>query len=1014
MPAKLALIGLIPFAFLCYISIQLYIQQDYNLEIIEKYRVQVKQSTLVNKLIETLQKERRSSFIFSRGGISRSELQYQRSITDSVLNQIDLDEGEALKSFRSYTFLNGLDSMRNHIDTAAVVNSSLLMTYYSNAIYRMSTLITMPSEPASFLRQVYRDLDNLHLLSQQVTFMGFIRSNFFNVLYGDQDGPGTLYGLAGIYDILKSYEQEMKIKATPFVDSAYKRLKSEGVLGKTIQYIDTRFATYQFDTSLNAEQWWVMSGNAADELRSLQASLRNKLTEDIDRIYRHELRQRNATLIFLLVSGFIILAVLYYTVRSINSSLNRLKTKAVSLSQGFSDAPVTAETNDVIGVLADSINSIERNNRHLSQAADAIGRGDFNVEVTPRSPSDMLGNALVRMKENLLRFTEIMDDSRRESELLADQYQTVFFKSPIPIWIYDVETLKFLEVNDAVTKLYGFSRHEFQNMTIQDIRPRDERKKLSDHIKDGLMSNRKVWNHMRKTGEQIYVEITAHPIEFERRKARLVIANDITEKRKIEEALRQSEQTSRLIVSSSLDAIIFIDSEGVIFFWNRQAEKLFGWKQEEVENKPLSETIIPERYRVRHKEGMKRYMRTGEGPVLNRVIEISALNKNGDEFPVELAIVPIFQDGKIFFCGFIRDISERKKADEILLESERKYRLLFESNPLPMFMISPEDFSIVDVNEAAVNHYGYSKADFIQKNMVDLRPPEDRERFIKNAGQSFAAPTNAGMWTHIRKDGTTIKVEIFVQDLKMKDRNMRLVLVNDVSDKQRAEDKLRTSLDNIRQLTEHIQNVREEERIGIAREIHDELGQQLTVLKMDIAWLNKKLESADNKIKGRLKTILEMLDNTVKTVRKISSDLRPSMLDDLGLVAALEWHSQEFSRRTGIKIDFASDIGEKTINPKLATALYRIYQESLTNVARHAYATAVEASLKSDDNHLVLTIQDNGKGFALYGIENKKTLGILGMRERAKMLGGEYYISSIPGSGTSITVRLPENGTLEN
>lgn len=176
---------------------------------------------------------------------------------------------------------------------------------------------------------------------------------------------------------------------------------------------------------------------------------------------------------------------------------------------------------------------------------------------------------------------------------------------------------------------------------------------------------------------------------------------------------------------------------------------------------------------------------------------------------------------------------------------------------------------------------------------------------------------------------------------------------------------------------------------------------------MDISWLNKKLSDSDDKVREKIIGLLQLLETTVKTVRKISSELRPSMLDDLGLVAALEWQSLEFEKRTGIKSKFLAIVPDLEIDKKTSTGLFRIYQESLTNVARHSFATEVMATLKFEKGSIILTIIDNGRGFLTTGIENKKTLGILGMRERAIMMGGEYDIQSTPGRGTSIIVKVP-------
>lgn len=212
--------------------------------------------------------------------------------------------------------------------------------------------------------------------------------------------------------------------------------------------------------------------------------------------------------------------------------------------------------------------------------------------------------------------------------------------------------------------------------------------------------------------------------------------------------------------------------------------------------------------------------------------------------------------------------------------------------------------------------------------------------------------------------------------------------------------------DQLRDLSAYLQNIREEERIHIAREMHDELGQLLTGFKMDVISVKRKLgQPIDPQILKRLETMETSSDEAIKFVRKLSSELRPSLLDDLGLIAALEWHSQEFEKRYSIRTVFHSEMADIGVSALIGTGLFRIFQESLTNIARHSNAHQVKASLKLNNASLKLTVTDDGKGFE--PDEQSKTLGLLGMKERAIMIGGELDICSNPGRGTTITVTIP-------
>ena len=214
--------------------------------------------------------------------------------------------------------------------------------------------------------------------------------------------------------------------------------------------------------------------------------------------------------------------------------------------------------------------------------------------------------------------------------------------------------------------------------------------------------------------------------------------------------------------------------------------------------------------------------------------------------------------------------------------------------------------------------------------------------------------------------------------------------------------------ERLRDLSAYLQNVREDERIHIAREMHDELGQMLTGFKMDVSWLKKKLAAGNDPVMiEKLEDMITVVDDAVKFVRKLASELRPSILDDLGLIPALEWHSQEFEKRYTIKTEFYSQLQELDISSVIATGLFRMYQESLTNVARHSNATRVVVNLRMINDEISLSIADNGKGFDT-SQANKKTLGLLGMKERAAMIGGNLEIISESGKGTTIAITVKQ------
>ncbi len=225
---------------------------------------------------------------------------------------------------------------------------------------------------------------------------------------------------------------------------------------------------------------------------------------------------------------------------------------------------------------------------------------------------------------------------------------------------------------------------------------------------------------------------------------------------------------------------------------------------------------------------------------------------------------------------------------------------------------------------------------------------------------------------------------------------------------QRAEEQLRESHEQLRALSIYLQSVREEERTRIAREVHDELGQALTSCKLDLAWIAGKLPKELKPLLQKARDLTAHIDSTIQTVRRISSELRPGVLDHLGLAAALEWQANEFESRTGIRCHTDSHLGGPQLDSNLSTTLFRIFQETLTNIIRHAAATKVVVTLRQADGRVTLEVEDNGRGISKAEISNPKSMGLLGMRERAALLGGAFRIGRVPkGKGTRVSVSLP-------
>ncbi len=232
-------------------------------------------------------------------------------------------------------------------------------------------------------------------------------------------------------------------------------------------------------------------------------------------------------------------------------------------------------------------------------------------------------------------------------------------------------------------------------------------------------------------------------------------------------------------------------------------------------------------------------------------------------------------------------------------------------------------------------------------------------------------------------------------------------IVRDITERKQREEQLEDSREKLRNLTSHLQNVRETERKRMAREIHDGLGQELAILKMEILRLNKKIPSGQKNMHKMIDALSNRIDRTINTVQKIIMELRPVLVDKFGLQAAIEWHTEKFQDRTGITCDVIVDNQLSSIDKEREISIYRIYQEILTNILRHADATSITIRLNNIDGQLIILVKDNGIGINKAHLSDPKSFGIIGMNERAFFLGGSLSIEGIKNKGTTIKLTIP-------
>jgi PAS domain S-box-containing protein len=303
---------------------------------------------------------------------------------------------------------------------------------------------------------------------------------------------------------------------------------------------------------------------------------------------------------------------------------------------------------------------------------------------------------------------------------------------------------------------------------------------------------------------------------------------------------------------------------------------------------------------------------------------------------------------------------------------------------------------------------GYTPDEIRNLHVVDdLTFGGEREKRYNILKRIYETGRDEGEVTITVKDGRKIPLYFVGQLINYEGEPCYICSAIEITERKRIEEDLKSSYEQIRSLSEHLTTVREQERKHIAREIHDELGQELTVLKMDVGSLVKKLPLTDDIMRERLASFSALIDNIAQSVRRIASELRPSLLDDLGLFAAIAWHLEEFEKHSGIKAHFTEPKEEWILPDPVKINLFRIVQEATTNIGRHSKATEVRVNLERNDHSIALQVFDNGVGFHTETVYKGNTLGILGMRERASIVGGKLEIKTTPGNGTGIFVSVP-------
>lgn len=490
-----------------------------------------------------------------------------------------------------------------------------------------------------------------------------------------------------------------------------------------------------------------------------------------------------------------------------------------------------------------------------------------------------------------------------------------------------------------------------------------------------------------------------------------IFFRDITTYKQAEEQTKLSNQRLSLHLTNSPLAVVEWDVNLKITSWSNQAEAIFGWTKKEVVGKTVEELKLVYEEDVRDVSAVLEKLTTGE------ITSLKVVNKNNTKTGKIVTCewynsVLKDENGTIISCmSLVQDITERKKAEERLAVNEQQLSLIYNSGTDIVFLLGVEPdgrYKFITVNNAFKNATGLTSDQIVGKYVDEVIPSPSLELVLKKYKEAIETKRTVH-WEEVTEYPAGTKTGL-VSVTPICDSNnvcVRLVgSIHDITENKRAEAELKEKNEQLRSLSAYLQEVREEERAIIAREIHDELGERLTGIRLDVSWIENKLSSAAQPVKDKFPGLIQLIDDTIKTVRKIATELRPSILDDFGLQDALEWQAAEFEKRTGIKCSVKSDV-KNFNNKKNDITLFRIFQESLTNVLRHSQAKSVCVQLTERNKDIELTIKDDGIGMDLNAVKSKRTLGLIGMKERILMANGKYNVASEIGKGTTITASVP-------
>jgi PAS domain S-box-containing protein len=464
-----------------------------------------------------------------------------------------------------------------------------------------------------------------------------------------------------------------------------------------------------------------------------------------------------------------------------------------------------------------------------------------------------------------------------------------------------------------------------------------------------------------------------------------------------------SEEDLYKILAHSSQVGFYIMQDGRFQFINSHFREYGGYTEDELLQMSPTSIIVPEDRRKTAKNAVMMLKEQRFSPY-----EFRIATKDGRIKWIMETVMSITYKGKRAILGNSMDVTERKEAGRRLEELEALESSILDA--IPQAVVGLHERRINFANHAAKLVFGWHREEMTGKSIKMIYRNEEEADKI---GALFYSTlehqrTYETEFPCLRKDGREIICRMKASRIGEKLRERRIVVTyEDITAEKKAQEELERSRQELRNLSAHLQFVREEESTRVARKIHDELGQSLTALQMDLSWLANRLPANSKTIREKIGGMTDIVDATVESVHSITTELRPSLLDDLGLPSAIEWQAADFQKRSGIRCQAQIACTGELIERDLATAVFRIFQETLTNIARHAKATQCRVTLSENEKEISLEVTDNGVGIMQWQVDDPRSFGMIGMRERAHLWGGTVHVRNVKPSGTAVRVIIP-------